>query len=1178
MSCGQPVAASTPADETRLTRLAAATPAPLADKMRAAHLEGERKTVTVLFADVVGSTALAEQMDAEDWTTIMNRAFERLSPAIYVYEGTIARLMGDALLAFFGAPVAHEDDPVRAIRAALDLLAAARKYAADVRRDRGIEFAVRVGMNTGLVVVGGVGSDLKYEYTAMGDAVNLAARMQTAADPDTVLISEHTYRLAARFFEFEDRGMIAIKGKAEPVQAYRVIGERRGVVQARGIEGLTSPLIGRDSEMRILRGAVSELRQGRGQIVSVMGDAGLGKSRLVAELRQWLIADGVSLIANGLSPFGQTPYAFGWLEGRSLSYETTTPYAPFADLLHQALELRSDATAPKQYDTIKARVAKVAPGHAADIAPFLAMLLQIPPTGEDVERVQYLEPPQVRQRVFQAVIDFIEGLAAQRPLVLVFEDLHWADPTSLDLLEQVAPLAERATLMILALFRSQPHEPSWRFHESAARDYAHRYTSIMLQPLDDESSRELVANLLEIEDLPETVRRLILRKAEGNPFFVEEVIRSLLDARLVVRDNSHWRATREIENIAVPDTLIGVITARLDRLDDESKRVAQAASVIGREFQSNVLASVYETPPTLDGALDRLQQRELIREKSRLPQRAYLFKHVLTQEAAYASVLLSRRRELHRRVATCLERIAPDRVGDIARHFLEAQEMARALPYLVKAGDRVARAYATPEAIGFYTRALEILQTVEDLNLARRAYEGLGSALMLVNDIQRAVENYHTMLHYAEARGDAPMRVSALNKLSSAAMWLGQFELIERHLTESEHLARASEDRVGMAELYTVRCNVCLSTADFGGAVKYLGESVQIGRELNLKEQLAFGLTHMANTQLFLTRFDEMWETAQEGLQLARELGDRQHESELLACPIPFYHLRNGNLDAARQAAEEGVSLAARIGSAYSESVGSWVLGNLAQMRGEHEGAIASYRRAADAGRASGYLMFEVIPLGALGSAYLEVSETFLEQAAGYHVQALKLMEHPTGAPAGGTAWADIGFCVLAKGDLDRAHEFFQKGLTVPTTQGLLSRPRHLIGLASVALAHNQIDDAAKFANEARAFVEERAMKHLLPLVAFTDARVSAARGEPERALEFFTRTEVLALEMQMRPLVWQAQVEAAKALSALGREVEAEAKRREARALIDEIAGLFTDAQLRAMFVESAAKKSGGM
>ncbi|MDE3089180.1 MAG: AAA family ATPase [Chloroflexota bacterium] len=452
-----------------------------------------------------------------------------------------------------------------------------------------------------------------------------------------------------------------VKGKSEPVPAFSVVAPRAAPVSARGIEGLDSPLVGRDGELKTLQARVDELLQGRGQIVSVMGDAGLGKSRLVAEIRKWIAAE----------------RPIQWIEGRSLSYESSTPYAPFLDLFTRFYQLRVDEDDAAKYSRLRENIRSIAQDHL-EIAPFVATMLGIKLEGEDLERVRYLEPPQLREKIFQAVLHLFEYLARKQPIVVMVDDLHWADSVSLDLLERLMGLTGSAPVMILALFRPQRQEPSWRFHETAQRDHAHRYTPIALEPLDETSARQLVANLLEIEDLPEKVRALILKKAEGNPFYVEEVIRSLLDAKLVVRQDSHWRATREIENIQVPDTLVGVIGARLDRLDQESKRTAQTAAVIGREFQLEILQDISEAKPQLSGALETLQRRELIREKNRVPAPAYIFKHALTQETAYASLLMSKRREVHKRVAECLERLAPDRVNDIAWHFVEAQESARA--------------------------------------------------------------------------------------------------------------------------------------------------------------------------------------------------------------------------------------------------------------------------------------------------------------------------------------------------------------------------------------------------------------------------------------------------------------------------------------------------------------------
>jgi class 3 adenylate cyclase/tetratricopeptide (TPR) repeat protein len=1147
-NCGYALTGSTAVQTNRLAHLQQAAPAALQEKILSTRkqIAGERKLVTVLFADIVGSTEIAEKLDPEEWGEIVSGAHQIVSDAIYRYEGTIAQLLGDGVLAFFGAPITHEDDPERAVNAALDIIAAIHTYAHALRDQKQIpHFRMRVGLNSGLVVVGNIGSDMHVEYLAIGDTVNLAARMQSAAEPNSTLITENTARMVRHAFDLESRGTLELKGKREPVPAFRVIARKAVTESARGIAGLDSPLVGREREFQTLQSHLAALAHGGGHIVAVMGEAGLGKSRLMAEVRK------TATVA--------------WLEGRSHSYENSTPYAPFIDVLTKAFDLRVEENDADKYAKIKT--------HAGDGAPFLATLLGIQIDGDDRERVQYLEPPQLRGAIFQAVRAFIEQRTIAAPLVLLFDDLHWADATSLDLLEQLMPLAETKSLVLVALFRPQRQEPSWRFHETALRDYAHCYTPLTLEPLNDNDSRALVANLLHIEDLPEQVRALILKKAEGNPFFVEEVIRSLLDSKLVVRQDDHWRATREIENIAIPDTLVGVIGARLDRLDDESKRTAQTASVIGREFQRDILTNIFDAPNTLEGSLLTLQRREIVREKSLAPAIVYLFKHALTQEAAYSSILLSKRRDLHKRVAECLERIDPERVYDIARHFIQAEENARALPYLIDAGGRALREYSTQEALGYFSRAVEIAQTSSNPALARRAFEGLGNALTLTGEMPRTLQNYQTMLEFAQTHDDAPMQVSALNKLALMQMMTGNFANVESNLQRAEQIARAANDRAGLAEMFTVRCGICTGTGDFDGAIKYLGESVELGRELNVKEQMAFGMTHTANTLMFLTKFDDAWQKAQEAMQICEEIGDRQHQAELFAGVFTFVHITRGQFDTAREYGEQGIAIGARIGSAMALADGNWMLGTIARLRGEYEKAIAHFEQGLTAAKMS-FPGMDTLPLGSIGTTLLEISPSFADKAIELHSQVLQMSDNPMVASMSATAWADIGLCALSVGNLARANEMFQKGLNYPTTMGLIVKPNNLLGAAYVALAQEKFDEAMKFVDDARAYADERKMKHQFPEIALAQARIYAARGDHARALEQFNRAEQLALELKMRPIVWQARAGAAQALDALDRKDEANTKRREAKAMIDEIAELFRDENLRKLFLENATRR----
>jgi class 3 adenylate cyclase len=588
-NCGQPVGTATPAEDERRSQLVANTPAPVAEKMHAAHLAGERKIVTVLFLDVVGSTALAENMDPEDWTSIMNRAFEKLSPIIIEkYEGAIARLLGDAILAFFGAPIAHEDDPVRAVHAALKLLEESRAYAAEVRAQHGIEFAVRIGLNTGPVVVGDVGSTLKFEYTAMGDAVNLAARMQAAARPMTALISENTYRFVAPIFDVADLGLIEVKGKAEPVRVYEVQKPKAQAGRLRGLAGLESPMVGRDAELSSLLQLSAAVGAGLGRAAVVIGEPGLGKSRLIAEWKTAAQAAG----AKSARP------AFTWAEGRCLSYGQNIPYHLLSDLLQSLVGAGGADNKPEQRTALQALVDDVIGAEGgAEVCRYLANLMSLPLDAEAEARIKLLEPQALQNQYLSSLRQLLRALAQRQPLVLVLDDIHWADPSSTDLITKLLPLISEAPILLSLVTRPDHDSHGWKLVAAAREKLGAGLTEINLNPLTDADSRQLVSNLLEIESLPDNIRGLILKKAEGNPFFVEEVIRMLIDRGAIYKQGNSWAAGKEISTIEIPDNLQGLLLARIDRLPEDVKRTLRVASVIaviGRQFSVRVLEQVLE--------------------------------------------------------------------------------------------------------------------------------------------------------------------------------------------------------------------------------------------------------------------------------------------------------------------------------------------------------------------------------------------------------------------------------------------------------------------------------------------------------------------------------------------------------------------------------------------------------
>ena len=443
--------------------------APLRDRLAsldqaeplAPDLTGERKLVTVMFADISGFTALAETMGPEAVRDLMNACFDHLVPVIEKYEGTVDKFMGDAVVALFGAPVAHENDPERALRAALDMMGALAGFNAQHDTDLGIH----VGINTGLVIAGGIGSEGRQEYSVMGDAVNLASRLEDASKRGEILVGPDTHRLTAPLFEFEVPEPVQVKGKAEPVTIYRVLAAKAIPGKVRGIAGLESPLVGREAEFGALREALERLRAGVGGVVTIVGEAGIGKSRLVAELRT------------------QAPADLQWVEGRCLSYGASIAYLLWLDVLRGLLGVTVEDSPLAVRDALRERVQALCPERFDEVYPYLGRLMSLPLEAEDEARIRDLEGEKLKSGTFRAMETLIQCAAGERPLALVCEDLHWADPTSMELLEQLLALTDRASVLILCVLRPQTEHGSWRLRETAARLYRHRHTDLWLAPL-----------------------------------------------------------------------------------------------------------------------------------------------------------------------------------------------------------------------------------------------------------------------------------------------------------------------------------------------------------------------------------------------------------------------------------------------------------------------------------------------------------------------------------------------------------------------------------------------------------------------------------------------------------------------------------------------------------------------
>ncbi len=551
-------------------------------------MQGERKHVTIMFADISGFTAMSEKLDPEEVRSLINACFERIGATIDRYAGHIDKFIGDAIMALFGAPVAHENDPERALRAALDMMETLEVFNREHADQISKPLALHFGINSGLVIAGGIGTRQRQDYSVMGDTVNLAARLEGLSEAGEILVGEDTYRLTAPLFEFEALKPIKVKGKTRPVRVYRLL-KAKAVAggQIRGIEGLYSPLVGRVEELTLLNQSLSQVCQGQGGVISVTGDTGLGKSRLIEELCISCMQDGRAY----------------WAEGRALSYGDSASYLVARQVLGQLMAIDFEGSPIEAALVLRKELKMLLPEQSTDVYPYLAHFLDIHLDNEALQRIKYLDGDALQQRIIQAVQTYIIARSQQNPLILIWEDLHWADPSSLGMINALLPLTRQCALLLLLVYRPPiGNSKIAKFHQQIRAGFQKEAISIELASLSRTESGQLLDNLLGVDALHNDIRNTIILKSDGNPFYLEEVIRSLINSGAIMQadDRQGWVATPELDDIKLPDTLQGIIMARIDQLDPETKRILQIASIIGRNFPYQILAKIMGESTTVE--------------------------------------------------------------------------------------------------------------------------------------------------------------------------------------------------------------------------------------------------------------------------------------------------------------------------------------------------------------------------------------------------------------------------------------------------------------------------------------------------------------------------------------------------------------------------------------------------
>jgi class 3 adenylate cyclase/tetratricopeptide (TPR) repeat protein len=738
--CGTPLTGQTPAPTSsalapRPQTPQVYTPTHLAEMILTSRsgLEGERKQVTVLFADLKASLELLADRDPEEARQILDSVVERMIAAVHRYEGTVNQVMGDGIMALFGAPIAHEDHAVRACYAALRMQESVKQYAEDAQRSQGVSIHIRVGLNSGEVVVRAIGSDLRMDYSAIGQTTHLAARMEQLAPPGSIWLTAETLRLAEGMIQVDALGPVSVKGLSQPVAVFELLGAdpTRRHLQSVAARGLTR-FVGRQTELKALQEALERAGTGHGQIVAAIGEPGLGKSRLFYE-------------------FIASPLTQDWLilETGGVSYGQVNPYLPIRDLLKAYFQIDDRDDESKIREKVDKRL-------IMDVAlrPTLPALLALLDVTVDDPAWQALDPSQRRLRTIDGIKRLLLRHSQVQPLLLIVENLHWIDAGTQAFLDSLIESMPTARLLLLVNYR-----PEYQ-HRWGSKTY---YTQLRLDPLPAQTAEEILQALLGDAAELQPVRQLLIERTEGNPFFLEESIRTLVETQVLVGERGAYRPAKAPLSIQVPATVQAILAARIDRLPPEEKYLLQCAAVIGKDASLTLLQAIAElTEDNLHLGLAHLQTAEFLYETSLFPELAYTFKHALTQEVAYGGLLQERRRALHARIVDAIETLYADRlatqVAHLAHHAFRGERWEKALVYCRQAGIKAAMRSAHQEAVGCFEQALVALQHLpENQNTREQAIDlrfSLRNALLALGEHRRTFDHLRTAETLAEALND----------------------------------------------------------------------------------------------------------------------------------------------------------------------------------------------------------------------------------------------------------------------------------------------------------------------------------------------------------------------------------------------------------------------------------------
>jgi class 3 adenylate cyclase/tetratricopeptide (TPR) repeat protein len=925
--------------------------------------EGERKHVTALFSDLSGYTSMSERLDPEEVKEIMSRIFGEIAQVVTRYEGFIEKFVGDAVMALFGVPKAHEDDAIRAIRAAREVHELIENIGPEVEKKTGQPIFMHTGINTGLVITGEVDTE-KGTHGVSGDTINLAARLSSLAKAGEILVGPDTYRQAEGHFTFEALEPTTVKGKAEPVQVHKVLSPKERPVTVHRLSGLRAELIGRRAEIAQLREAVENLREGEGRIFSVCGDAGTGKSRLVEEFKASLDLHEIQ-----------------WVEGHAYAYAQNIPYFPMIDLFNRVFHIEEGDPPEKVREKIEAGIEDLI-GKKEDVVPYMGSLYALSyPEVEDVA------PDFWKSQLRSAVQMILSALARKAPTVFYLEDLHWADPSFVELLRS-ALLEVQHPAIVLCVYR--PSFSLFTGHQLGG--IGKIYQEIRLQDLSTSEAQDMLESLLQTDTVPQDLRLFVQGKAEGNPFYLEELVNALIESEMLLRDNGGWKAAGPISESDISSTIHGLVSSRLDRLEKETKRILQEASVIGRAFFYEILKRVTELERDIDRSLRGLEQLDLIRTRSLQPDLEYVFKHALTQEVVYNGLLKKERQTIHERIALVMERIFQDRLAEfyetLAYHFKQGQSARKAVEYLMRSGEKSLSRYAVDEAQEYYKEAFDILTHMPQ-----------------------------------RSREDEELLIDLLVKWAFVFYYRGDFRGLTDLLGVHEDLAKSLKDKARLGMFYGWLGMALWCREKFRLSYENLKSALKLGEEVQDQKVIGYACTWLTWTCAELGLLDDALQFGQRAQEISRSLPSDHYLYLKSMGGIGHTYCYRGERKKALETGKALIEYGQRHSNSRCLVMGYWVLGFSDMLDGDFSSAIEHFQKGV---QVSADPYYSQIPRLGLGMSYAQNGEV---QEAEESLRNVLSFSRDFGAEVTGNgAQTFLGLVQIFKGHMRQGLKTFEAG------------------------------------------------------------------------------------------------------------------------------------------------------